>query len=213
MSTNLLAILGGTFDPVHNGHLHIANELLKNYPIEQIVFVPCNIPAIKNQTKTTAADRLNMLKLATCAHQNMHIDDCEIKRGGVSFMHDTLKQLRRDNPDKPLALIMGQDAFDNFNNWHNWQQILTMAHLIIVPRPGYSANTASWAAGLQQQHATQQFADLEQNLYGKIFHAQIAQMPVSSTEIREKCHDLSRLPTEGVNKKVRHYITQHNLYQ
>ena len=208
MTNKITGILGGTFDPVHNGHLHIAEHALSHPEIEKILFMPCNTPALKNKPNTNTQQRLDMLHLAIGQRKNMQIEDCEIKRGGISYMSDSLKYLANSNTN-PLALVIGVDTFNNINRWHNWQEITKYAHIIIAPRPGHHLSKEAWAKQLLAQSVTD-IQDLCTTKSGKVFMLDMPLLPVSSTKIR---HDLKYdLPQEGVPDAVQEYIGKNNLY-
>jgi nicotinate-nucleotide adenylyltransferase len=207
MHNTITGILGGTFDPIHNGHLRMASSALEQGVVDKIKFVPCNRPAIKSAPQTSSSQRVAMLKLAITDLNNSTIDCCEIERGGVSYTADTLQKLQHNCSDT-LALIIGADAFNNFNKWRDWQTILQTAHLIIVPRPGYELSSATWAQDILQQTCTAD--ELKQFTHGKILLLDMPTTPISSSEIR--ANKAKNLPPEGVPDLVQEHILQHKLY-
>jgi len=131
-----IGILGGTFDPIHLGHLHLASEIYKQTKVKQIRFIPCCQSPFKERPMATDAQRLTMLKLATKNHPEFIIDDRELQRQGISYTIDTLKSLHQEFSNTPLYLIMSMDAFSKFKLWRNWQEISQLAHLVIADRLG-----------------------------------------------------------------------------
>lgn len=133
-----LGILGGTFDPIHQGHLGIAHAALLACQLTEIRFIPCKQPLLKNQAHASTEQRLAMLSIACKPYPNFVIDDREIKRDTPSYMVETLTSLRADYPTSALCLIIGIDAFIDLPQWYHWQQLIDLAHIIIPNRPSFS---------------------------------------------------------------------------
>jgi nicotinate-nucleotide adenylyltransferase len=131
-----IAILGGTFNPVHNGHLHIAEEAKSRFEYQRILFIPANIPAHKEmQRDAGAAHRLRMLELAVAGKPDFLVDDCELRRGGTSYTIDTVHELGRRYPieGKP-GLIIGDDLAEDFHTWRHADELAELADLIVARR-------------------------------------------------------------------------------
>ena len=131
-----IGILGGTFDPIHLGHLALASEVYHQFDLQELRFIPCYQSPFKAKPIATGEQRLRMIKLAIKNHPEFAIDDRELQRKGISYMVDTLKSLRQELSDTPLYLIMSMDAFAQFNSWHKWQKIIQLTNLIVANRPG-----------------------------------------------------------------------------
>ena len=131
-------IYGGTFDPVHFGHLRTALELLQTLALTEIRFIPAGEPPHREPTKASAAVRIRMLQAALHGQPGFVLDDRELQRAGPSYMVDTLESLRAEQPQRSLALILGMDAFAGLTDWDRWEQLFQHAHLIVVHRPGAS---------------------------------------------------------------------------
>ncbi|MCK4869588.1 MAG: nicotinate-nucleotide adenylyltransferase [Gammaproteobacteria bacterium] len=201
MTTKPIGIFGGTFDPVHYGHLQVANEVYKQLNLQEIKFIPCNQSPHKEQPIATPKQRVAMLELATKSHPEFTIDTREIDRGGKSYMIDTLASLKEDYPNTPLCLIISQDAFAKFNTWHKWQEIIKLVNLIVANRPDSQPITAPEILALLKDHQT---AD-------RIQMISINPLPISATAIRKLAatkHDLNQLTPN----KVCDYIKIHNIY-
>jgi nicotinate-nucleotide adenylyltransferase len=135
-----IGIFGGTFDPIHLGHLRLADEVYNQLGLKEIRFIPCNQSALKKQQPiASAADRLAMIKLAINPYSYFYADDQEIKQTGISYTVETLRSIRQENPNMPLCFIMAMDAFAEFNLWHKYQEITQLAYLIIANRTDISA--------------------------------------------------------------------------
>jgi len=142
MTVTALGILGGTFDPVHNGHVELARELRAALPLSAVRFVPVGAPPHRAAPIASAADRLAMIELALAAHPGLVADSREIARTGPSYTVLTLEELRREDAARPLALIVGADAFLGLPSWHRWHDLFALAHLVVVARPGVALDPA-----------------------------------------------------------------------
>ena len=132
----MIGILGGTFDPIHNGHLYIAEQVALHYPMQKILLIPCHQSPLRPAAIASNHDRAMMTELAAQTNPLFEFSDIELNRPAPSYMIDTLKLLREKYPDEKLALILGADAYDNFEQWRDWQGIAELAQLIIVGRNG-----------------------------------------------------------------------------
>ena len=211
MQTNKpVIILGGTFDPIHNGHLEIANLVLQKLNTACVHFIPCNLPATKDLPIASAAHRLKMLKIALEDKKIFVANAIEIKRGGISYMIDTLHELQKKFPSTPLCLILGEDAFLQLPTWKKWQELQNYCHFIVLKR---KHNNKIISAELQKfitKNTAKNINDMLNLFSGKIFFLPIKHINISSTEIR------SNINTEKTKKllpeKVYTYIKQHKLY-
>lgn len=132
-----IGILGGTFDPVHLGHLRLAQEVADTLALSEVRFMPGGTPPHRAAPQTGAAERVAMVKLAIADNPLFTLDERETRRSGPSYSFDTLTELRAEmGPTRPLVLIMGADAFLGFNGWHRWRDILGLAHVAVAHRPG-----------------------------------------------------------------------------
>jgi nicotinate-nucleotide adenylyltransferase len=208
----LIGILGGTFDPIHNGHLHVATSVLKELPLDQIRLLPCYQPAFQKIPSASPEHRLIMTKLACDSLPKISVDEHEIHRQGSSFMIDTLRTLKKEQPDDYFCLIIGQDALASFDQWHEWEQILNYCHLIVVNRP---INTTEINSGLQSfiiQHKTDDFSALLNSHSGKIFFCEIPALDISATRIRTQLKQHQNVENT-IPHAVIDYILKHHLYE
>ena len=141
---NPIGIFGGTFDPIHYGHLRTAFELLQALRLGELRFMPAGNPPHREQPMASAEQRVAMVRAATAGQPGFTVDDRETRREGPSYSVDTLAGLRAEHPTRPLCLIVGMDAFLGLPKWHQWQDILKLAHLVVAHRPGWRAPTAPW---------------------------------------------------------------------
>jgi len=130
-----VGILGGTFDPIHNGHLEIANCALKQLPLDEIQFIPCNLPAHRATPLASSKDRLAMVKLATENNPKFTVNALELERPGPSYTIETVKALKK--PNQKLYFIIGADGYVSFKKWYHWQEIPNYCELVVYNRPGY----------------------------------------------------------------------------
>ncbi len=180
-----LGIFGGTFDPIHYGHLRTAFEMLQALDFGDIHFVPCGDPPHRGTTYAAAGQRMRMVELAVDGQQGFVADAREIGRGGPSYTIDTLGELRAEFPGRSLGLIVGMDAFLGLHTWHRWQEILDLAHIVVAHRPGWKAPDMGPLGDLIAERGTHRVGDLHHALHGRVHIHAVTQLEISSTEIRE----------------------------
>jgi len=206
---DMIGIIGGTFDPIHFGHLRPALEIMELLSLEELRFIPSAKPPHRWQPEAGAQHRLKMTDLAIKDVKGFVIDDREYQREGASYTVDTLKSIRKEiSNERPLCMIIGLDAFQSFTQWHDWKTILTLTHIIVSPRPGYEITDAdAWA----EPYLTQDIAELKQKVSGKIYFAEVTQFEIAATDIREKLHNRKNI-TYLLPKTVSDYIDKQQLY-
>ena len=207
-----IGIFGGTFDPVHNGHLRIGDHILQTFHLEKILWIPCNQPAHRKTPIASPQSRLEMLKRATKNNPAFEVSDIEIKRGGVSYMIDTLSALRSSLPNTPLCLILGADAFSKINLWHQWESLLNYTHFIVVNRNNYETPNSEWLKTLCENHQTTQISCLSEKIAGRIYFETINPIPISATAIRNALSSGEK-PKMTLPEAVYNYIISNSLYQ
>jgi nicotinate-nucleotide adenylyltransferase len=179
-----IGIFGGTFDPIHYGHLRTAFELLQTLDFDELRFIPCGDPPHRGVTFAPAAVRLDMVRLATQDEPGFVVDDRELQREGPSYSIDTLASLREEFPGRSLCLITGMDAFLGLPTWHRWDEILGFAHIVVAHRPGWRAPGEGALGVLLGERRTQRADDLHENLRGSVYVHAVTQLEIASTEIR-----------------------------
>ena len=180
-----IGIFGGTFDPIHYGHLRSAFEMLQALDFEQVRFIPCGDPPHRGITYATAEQRLRIVELAIQGQDGFVADDRELVRGGLSYSVDTLESLRGEFPDRSLGLIVGMDAFLGLPGWHRWTEILEIAHIIVAHRPGWKAPDIGALGQLISDYGTHRVNDLHTAIAGRVHIHAVTQLEISSTEIRD----------------------------
>jgi nicotinate-nucleotide adenylyltransferase len=206
-----IGILGGTFDPIHLGHLHLAQQVLRNCQLAKIIFIPAHQSPLRKPPVATDQHRLQMLKLALADSPNFVIDESEIAQQKISYAITTLRSLRNKWPTTPLCLIMGVDAFCRFDEWYEWQEILQLTHIIVANRPGSQLTLSQPLQQVLQAHQIASLDALQATLFGKIFFTDIQPLAISATQIRsliQQHQDASRLLPQAVWA----YILQNNIY-
>jgi nicotinate-nucleotide adenylyltransferase len=177
-----IGILGGTFDPIHFGHLRSALEVCEQLNLAHVRLIPSARPPHRNQPHATPQQRLMMLHLAMKNADSFIVDDRELQRDGISYSVDTLISLRQDFPDNPLFLLLGTDAFLGIQTWHKWQDLLELAHIVVIRRPDETLAMPMELNTWYQQHLA--MADDAKSLAGKIWPVTVTQLAISATAIR-----------------------------
>ena len=206
-----IGILGGTFDPIHFGHLRTALELYEALDLGHVRFVPAYQPVHRKLPVATPEQRLAMVKKAIAGEPALRVDNCEISRKGPSYTIDTLKTLNKEFPTTPLCLIMGIDALLNFPSWNQWEDILKLAHLLVAHRPQYQLPQTGIVADLIKTRLTSNPADLHKQQGGSIFLHPVTPLEISSTYIRKQ-FAMGKNPRYLLPNSVYDYIKQHGTY-
>lgn len=212
--SSLQALYGGTFDPVHYGHLKPVEILANLIGLQRVIIMPNNVPPHRPQPEATSEQRKAMLKLAIADKPLFQLDERELRRDTPSYTSQTLQEWRAERgPTQPLGFIIGQDSLLNFPTWHQYETILQNSHLIVCRRPGYPLTMKEeqhqeWL----DTHLTNNVEDLHTLPAGKIYLAETPWFDISATLIRERLQqDLSC--DELLPAPVLDYIHQHGLYQ
>jgi nicotinate-nucleotide adenylyltransferase len=180
-----LGIFGGTFDPVHYGHLRTAFELLEALGLEEIRFIPAGQPPHRGAPRCNAPHRMAMVRAAIAGQQGFVADDREVKRQEPSWTVTTLRELRSEAPEKPLCLVIGTDAFLGLPQWHEWLELPKLAHLVIASRPGTHLPREGVLGDLLAQRSTTSVSDLHAAAAGLVFVYEGTPLEISSTALRE----------------------------
>ena len=208
---SLLGVLGGTFDPIHNGHIAIADHILQTCCMERMEFIPCNQSPHREQPIASPLHRFLMTQLATHHHPAFHVNAIEITRGGISYTVDTVKALSNDYPEHAICLLMGADAFSKFHLWHEWKTILDYAHIIVISREHVLPNEAVLTALLQARQVTDK-NQLQLQRAGFIYCETIPPIAISATRIRKEI-EKGAVDIVGLSSEVCAYINNNQLYE
>lgn len=187
----LQALFGGTFDPIHYGHLKPVGILAAQVGLNKVTLLPNNVPPHRPQPEATPEQRIEMVRLAIADDPLFDVDLREMARQTPSYTIETLAALRAERgQDQPLAFIIGYDSLLSLPKWHRWQELLSFAHLLVSKRPGYDREMASpLLQAWLHQHQVHTPQALHENPAGKLFLAETPLLPISATEIRQRLHD------------------------
>ena len=207
-----VGIFGGTFDPIHYGHLRTAFELLQALRLGEVRFVPSGDPPHRRGTIANAELRCRMVEVAVSGQAGFSVDDCELRRGGPSYTVDTLEALRAEQAETSLCLIVGMDAYLGLTTWHRWDEILELAHIIVAHRPGWKVPDTGELGELLAAHRSGDVDDLHQRPCGHIYDHAVTQLEIASTEIRALIA-AGRDPRFLMPDAVRDVITESGCYE
>jgi nicotinate-nucleotide adenylyltransferase len=211
MKNQSIGILGGTFDPIHLGHIQLAKYTLTHCFLKEIIIAPNYTPPHRKKPVANPKQRLKMIRLALENYPNFTADDREIRRQGKSFMIDTLKSLRKDFPNTSLCLILGFDTFANLPSWHEWKDLLKYANFIVINRPDVATKITSPVKKLLKTAEITDPKELSENLNGKIYQLQMPPIPISAAKIRKQLKHGEK-PKDLLPEKVYKYIRENNIY-
>ncbi len=214
-----IGILGGTFNPIHYGHLAAAEEVRSRLKLHRILFIPSFIPPHKHEEKVpTAVHRMEMVRLAVAGNPAFEPSDIEIKRGGRSYTIDTIEALRQSYPGAELYFITGLDSFLEIQTWNQWEKLLSLCNFVVLSRPGY--RFADLAKIDFMKPASDEFAGLDRGMNGQsvvrsvgftVYLETIPLYDISSTDIRRRMNE-GRSIKYLLPEAVENYIINNKLY-
>lgn len=208
----MIGLLGGTFDPIHYGHLRPAHEVYRRLDLAALRLVPAATPPHRHPPVAGAAHRLCMVELAAAEFPGFAADDREIRRGGRSYTLLTLESLRAELGTTPLCLLVGSDAFAGLPSWHCWEQLFEFAHFVVMERPGAPLGRARafpWA----MERISQDVAELGDAPAGRIVFVPVTPLDISATRLREKIARGETPSADELPAAVWRYINEHHLYR
>ncbi|MBI1194812.1 MAG: nicotinate-nucleotide adenylyltransferase [Gammaproteobacteria bacterium] len=207
----MIGLFGGTFDPVHLGHLRMALEVREALGLREVRFIPCYSPPHRDPADATPEDRLAMLKAAVADESGFVVDTREYDRDGPSYTVDTLSSLRQELPGESLCLMMGMDAFVSLPGWSRWDRILDFAHIVVFHRNGIALPELGPLVGFFAEHHVTDPAALKARPAGHIWVQDVTPLNISATAIRA---DLSQGGSVRylVPDNVLAYIQSNGLY-
>ena len=207
----MIGIFGGTFDPIHLGHMHIARQVTTRLGLQQLQFMPCAQPVHRDRPQASAAQRSSMIELAIEAQPAFVLNSLELQRGGPSYSVDSLREIWRHNRQRQttqrLVLILGADTFNDFANWKSPEEILELAHLVVCGRPGFEIDNAIFG-----DHRVEASGELASRHAGGILALAVDAIDCSSSRVR-RALEMGKTPRQYLTTKVADYIDEHNLYR
>ncbi len=210
----LQALFGGTFDPIHYGHLKPVEALAAITGLQQVTLLPNNVPPHRPQPEASPAQRAKMVELAIAGNPLFTLDLREMRRSTPSYTVETLREVRAERGEQqPLAFIIGQDSLITLHKWHHWQELLTLCHLLVCQRPGYPTHmeTPELQRWLEQYH-TREPQVLQRCAAGKVYLAETPLIDISATQIRQR-HHAGASAAELLPPAVSAFIESEGLYR
>ncbi len=180
----MIGILGGTFDPVHHGHLRLALEMLEGLALDEVRMIPARQPPHRGQPVASAEDRHAMLEAAVKATPGLLVDARESSREGPSYTVDTLESLRGEFPECSLCLILGMDAFRELDSWRRWQSLPELSHIVIARRPGAPVPESGKPDQLLRERFTDNPTVLRETQAGRALVQDVPLLEITATRIR-----------------------------
>lgn len=213
----MIGIFGGSFDPPHFGHIRSVLGLLESFDFEQIRLVPCQLSPHKDYVHANAEHRWQMLNLICASHEKLIADNRELRRQAPSYTIDTLLELREEYGEtQSLVLIAGMDAFLDICKWHRYEEILSLCHILLVQRPGYSLTNNASGDRCEKEYFyknnTNDVEILSSQPFGKIYKSDLEEVNISSTSIR-KIISAGQQPKFMLPGNVWNYIRRNKLYK
>ena len=212
--TKHIGIFGGTFNPVHNGHIASARFVQQHCALDEVRLMPCQLPPHRATPGVSAEQRAAMVQLAIAGYPKLALERLELDKQSPSYTVDSLQLLHQREPDSRFYFIIGMDSLCYFRQWKNWQRVLQLAHLLVCERPGYQATDGD-APFLLQQYGVDDMAALQQSTVGGILLLDNPLFDISATQIRTAfTANQQNTPAPSLQiPQVLAYIQQHQLYQ
>ena len=183
----LNVMLGGTFDPVHNGHLRMAVELHERLGGARLRLMPCHRPPHRDQPGADGVTRLGMLREALADEPGLMVDPRELEQDRVSYTGETLQQLRSElGTETPLAMVVGTDAFNAFDRWQGWMQLPGLAHIIVVNRPGFPLALPEPVATMLEERRATDASELQRSASGLVLVMELPLLEIAATDVRSR---------------------------
>ncbi len=212
----MIGLFGGTFDPIHFGHLRLATELAEAFRMEQVIFIPAGLPYHRGRdAHATAEQRLTMVKLATQRDTRFDVDERELKRSGPSYTYDTLLEIRAERgPEVPLVYLVGSDAFEQIETWHRWKELFDLAHFAVAIRGGDEVWASKGPGAFPRDmwpRVTLDPRELASTPAGKAMTFSMTPLSISSTSIRNQVREGASIRYLTPDP-VAEYIRTHKIY-
>ncbi|WP_223670108.1 nicotinate-nucleotide adenylyltransferase [Kangiella shandongensis] len=204
-------ILGGTFDPVHFGHLRMTQEMLNRFPHANVSLMPAAYPPHRPEPGATPQQRIEMLQLVLAQYPQLGVDARELERQEPSYSVVTLREIRQEVADDCVVFLMGTDAFAKLDQWYEWQKLIKLTNILVVGRPSSELPTTGTVADFYHQYALDDLSELPSYSHGKIGFCQMPQLDISSSYIREQINQ-GFSPRFLLPDGILDYMYQHGLY-
>jgi len=206
-----IGVLGGTFDPIHNGHIHLALEVRNKLKLDEVKLIPANTPPHRSIPIASANDRKKMTELAICGQKNLSVDLREIENKNISYTINTLISLRMEFPNDLLFLIVGEDVFNMVDSWKNWQSLLNYTHIIVATRPDDDKDISNELKIWRDKNKIDDIKILKTALSGYIFYINTPIVKISSSMIRKYYSEHKNIGVY-LPANIITYIKDNNLY-
>lgn len=207
----LRVVFGGTFDPIHLGHIQPLYKVSELLGVDKIELLPSQVPPHKSTTHTTAQHRLAMLQLACAESALLVVNDIELQLPPPSYTVNTLQALTAQSPHSALVLVMGVDAFNGLHRWHQWQRLFALCHIAVCQRPGYSMHLDVLLQEQFNRRVSTQKQHLTASKHGRIIVLDTPLAAVSSTQVRQSLQQ-NKPVQHCLPQAVQEYIQRHGLY-
>ena len=206
-----IGIFGGSFDPIHKGHIESLKSVTEKFNLSKVLVIPNKVSPLKDLSVANSLEKIKMLEIAFKDFKEIEIEDYELNKVGPSFMIETLQYLdKKLGKKKHFLLIIGEDSFQSFHLWKNYQHIIKMTSILVMNRPGLNNDLTKKAIELHQDCIENNYGD-NNFKKGKIYFIKIKPNPASSTHIRENIDDQIVL-AEGLDDDVLKYLQEHKIY-
>ena len=209
-----IALFGGTFNPVHNGHLKIASELAEFLSISKVKMIPSAFPPHRQDLNVSAQQRVALLREGIGnEYPKLEVDDLELQRSAPSYSIDSVIHMREQmSSDTPLYFCLGMDAFLQIETWHRWTELIEYCHIVVCDRPNYMAPQRGSLYKWINKHYCNDLSKIRQKIGGCVFFCHLSMLPISSSDIRDNIKH--GLPIDGMTpSRVINYIRANNLYE
>lgn len=208
----MIGVLGGTFDPIHHGHLRVALDVKEALKLSEVRFVPLRTAVHRKQPVASAEQRYRLIESAIADQPEFVADDCEMLRDAPSYTLHTLQSLREKFPAAPLCLMVGGDAYNGFLSWFKPDEILQLAHVVVMSRPGYALPADPALQRLTLDRLVQNPAGLHSQAAGRILFVPVTQLEISASDIRQRI-GAGKDPRYLLPQSCLELIRQENLYR
>ena len=212
MAESVKVFMGGTFDPIHNGHLRTALEIEQWLGVTQVTLIPSKAPVHRKRPERTGQQRLDMVRLAVADEPGLFADDREVLSENASYSVLTLESFRRELGEKAsICMVLGMDAYLSLPQWDRWQELLGLCHVVVVKRPGWTYAPCELMQEVSRKHETEDLRQLLDTPAGCVIFRELTPLGISATQIRTLVRE-GRSPRYLVPDAVWNYIQDNKLY-